>query len=163
VPKEEATHLLAQAQALVADVQAYLKCKGLPHNAVALQPSPETNRDKASHREGSSRWKWTAVILLFATVGAVLAGGILAAVGLKDFADRFMTPIVLIVFGAAVLSGLYVNVRDIGVAWENIFFIVRVISWREHPQRYAIAVGTIAVVGAAMLVGGVVLLVLALL
>lgn len=30
VPKEEATHLLAQAQALVADVQVYLEHKGYP-------------------------------------------------------------------------------------------------------------------------------------
>jgi uncharacterized protein (UPF0332 family) len=30
VPKEEAAHLLAQAQALVTDVQAYLERKGYP-------------------------------------------------------------------------------------------------------------------------------------
>jgi hypothetical protein len=60
--------------------------------------------------------KWLVVALFFGTMAIIIGGGVLAGVGFKAFADRFILPVFLLWFGLTIVVGLYVNVRYVGWA-----------------------------------------------
>jgi hypothetical protein len=65
------------------------------------------------------RWKWLILALFFATVASLIGGAFLAGLGQKDFANRWMTPLMFMLFGTSALTICYANHRYVGWVWTT--------------------------------------------